>query len=244
MSGDFTKFRRADLSMRVRLHCFLTLTLAAFPLLAADPWAYHGIELGAKMTGDQIMHALGADKYAKNPKYDPWNNSRGCDKNPEQSICKEADFYKYGVQAIEYEEFQVGPSCEDKQPGTFSCVNPWMATTIPNWIYRGHGVCKVYVFVRDGLVSSIDIYFDSTSAEEFFGVARRQFGTGWTVKHQSLHISERANPKKGITIDRTIQNKNTKLHSAMMTDYDQIFTHVAGPIYQGILEIKSLDETL
>lgn len=30
----------------------------------------------------------------------------------------------------------------------------------------------------------------------------------------------------------------------MMTNYDQVFTHIAGPLYQGILEIKILDQSL
>jgi hypothetical protein len=70
----------------------------------ADAWSYHGIHLGVKMTQDQIMHALYADKYTKNPNYDPWNNSKGCATKPDQQICKEADFYKYGLRSLEWEQ--------------------------------------------------------------------------------------------------------------------------------------------
>lgn len=173
-----------------------------FPALAEDRWGYHGIYLGATMTEDQIMHALGADKYVRNPKYDPWNNSSGCDKNPNQKICEQADFQKYGLRAIEFEEDQIGPSCDEQRPGHFSCVNPWMAGSIPDWNDHGHGVTKVEVFVRDGKVFSIDIMFDSMSVDDFFETAHKQFGPGWTVERESLYITDDPLRKTGITVDR------------------------------------------
>lgn len=115
---------------------------------------------------------------------------------------------------------------------------------MPNWLYRGHGVNKVEVFVRDGVVASIDIMFDSTTSEDFFDVVHRQLGPGWVIEHQRMNISEEVGPKNPVTVDRTIETKKTKLYSAMMTDYDEIFKHVAGPVFQGILEIRLLDQTL
>lgn len=162
------------------------------PAHADDAWRYRDIHLGARMTKDQIMHALGADKYANNPTFDPWSNAKGCDKNPKQKVCEDSDFNKYGMAAIEYEEFQLGPYCEDEgPPNSFHCDNPVMSAVIPDWGVHGHGISEVWVSVREGVVENIEVKFDSVSADEFFEVAHRQLGGGWKVEHEAMVISNR-----------------------------------------------------
>lgn len=209
---------------------------------AADPWQFRGIHLGAKVSEDDIMRALGADKYTKNPEYDPWNNKYGCDTNPNQQICEESDFKKYGLRAVEKEEADIGPSCQERDADNYSCVNPWMATQ-RNWDDHGHGIRKVGVFVHDGVVFAIDIFFDSVDTDDFFEVAHRQFGeTNWKTKHQDMYIGRNENDAQGINVDRVIETKQTKEYRVMMSNYDEIFTHIAGPEYMGILEMKMLDQ--
>lgn len=208
-----------------------------------DPWEYHGIRLGTRMTQDQIMHALGAEKYAKNPKIDIWNCA---DKSKEGACAPDVEKYGMGA-AVEKQEFDIGPFCDDKSSGNFDCVNPLMSASIANWLEKGHGVSRVLVFVRDDVVSSIDVFFDSVNAEDFFDVVHRKLGAaGWIVEHQQMTVGNETEPHDRMQVDRTIETLKTKTRSAMMTDYDGVFTHNAatGPIYQGILEMKLLDQDL
>jgi hypothetical protein len=247
--ADLAYTRQMRDSSRGPIVLTLVLSLACGVAQAQqkDPWEYHGIRLGARMTQDQIMHALGANQYVKDPQYDPWNNSKGCATKPDQKVCKEADFYQYGTQAFEKEEFDIGPSCETKRPGYFDCVNPQVALTTPDWSEKGHGVTRVVVFVREGVVSTIDIFFDSLNADEFFEIVHRKFGTaGWVAEHQQVSIGNVKEPHEWQKFDRTTETKKTSTRSAMMTDYDGIFTHRAapGPLYLGVLEMKLLDQDL
>lgn len=226
----------------MRLLTSILLLMVSVVAHADDPWQFRGIHLGAKMSDDEIMRALGADKYTKNPEYDPWNNKYGCDTNPNKPICEQSDFKKYGMRAIKLEESQIGPSCEEKNVDDYSCVNPWMASQ-KDWGAHGHGIRKVRVFVHNGAVFAIDVFFDTSEADDFFDVAHRQFGEiGWKTKHQDAYIEQNNNNAHGINVDRIIETKQTNTYGVMMSNYDDLSTHVVGPEYLGILEMKVLDQ--
>jgi hypothetical protein len=238
-----------------------TLMLLSVRATAAtdDRWQYHGIHLGAKMTPNQIMAALGAPKYAMNPDIDVWNNHLGCadEQKAKTPVCKSAPFHKYGLKALEVVETQIGPYCEQKKDANdkpimteFSCTNPFMLASFPNWSEKGHGVTSLSVFVRNGVVSSIDMFFDSLNAEDFFEVARRQLGADhWTTEPEQFWIAnwneiEKGAQAGGQTVQRITMTKKTPLYSAMMTNYDQIISHPTMPTYRGVCELKLLDQTL
>jgi hypothetical protein len=240
-------------AIAARLLRFLFFLLAVQTVQAAqtdERWQYRGIHLGARMTQDQIMAALGVTKYAKNPDIDVWNNHLGCadEAKAKTQVCKDAPFYKHGgLRASEWVENEIGPYCEqDKQPDSFVCENMQMTGTLPDWLTTGHGVVSVYVHVRNGVVSVIDVGFDYINSDDFFEVAERQLGPdGWhTEREKPLIVVNWDDPKKYKAMERITKTKKTKLYGAMMTDIDMTISHAVLPNYRGVLEMKILDQTL
>ena len=224
-----------ELAMRV---CLALMSLALLGGTAhaqsADPWQFRGIHLGAKMTPSQIMHALGVDEYATNPKEDSiWDPKRGAD-------------LKNGIQwAIDKVEFDVGPRCAITDSENFDCRDP-MANLHPSTPGGdNHGIVKVWVFVKKGVVHSIDLSFDSILADSFFDVMFRQFGkAGWSQGQGETHIAiSNVADKTSIVVDRQIFKKESAKYGAYVTDYDIVFTHYM-PMYQGIFEMKVLDRQM
>jgi hypothetical protein len=95
-------------------------------------------------------------------------------------------------------------------------------------------------------VHSIDISFDAVSADDFFEVVHRKFGDAhWHVEHEEMKVGNYREPHEWLEVDHVTETMKTKTRSAMMTNYDRGFTHQGGgPLYQGILEMKLLDQDL
>lgn len=212
----------------------ITLSLlAAVPAFAAEPWQYRGIYLGARTTPAEIMRHLNVDKfntYSRSPIniFDPKNRP---------------DLEAHGHTWIfEKLEFELGPHCVVESPSKYYCVNPLVGGGD-----ESHGVVKVDVFVRHGVVSSIDLQFDSIASDEFFGVVFRKFGRqGWKQGQGETHIGivdPADKDKTPMFVDRQIWEFSTQRYSAFMTDYDIIFVHYM-PMYQGSFEMKLLDQDL
>jgi hypothetical protein len=198
----------------------------------ADPWQYRGIHLGAKMTPDQIMHAIGVTKYSMDPKEDSiWDP-------------KHRDDVKHGMQwALEKVEFDLGPNCKTADAQNFNCVDPFPGAR--HDIGSDHGIVKVWVFVKNGVVHAIDLNFDAVRADEFFDVMFRQFGKeGWVQGEGDTHIAiTDLYVKKSLVVDRRILKKESAKYGAYVTDYDIVFTHYM-PMYQGSFEMRVLDQQL
>jgi hypothetical protein len=234
----------------VRLFTCVALLSVTTSAGAAEDWSYHGIRLAAKMTKAQIMHALGADKFTNNPTIDVWNNTKGCGgDHPDIQKCEDASFNKYGLMAVEYETSKIGPYCSDKQAGDFYCDNPWMGS-LPNWDTNGHGVVGVFVSVHNGVVSEIDIRFDSAAADEVFGIVKRQLGGHWKMEQQAMSIGKVHGPDTKLTskdytdVTRTIWTRETPGEYAEMTDYDVITQHVSPIPFQGTVTMRLQDQHL
>jgi hypothetical protein len=220
--------------MKCLLLLLLTVLASAAHAQVADTWQYRGIHLGTKMTPDQIMHAIGVTQYATNPKEDSiWDP-------------KHADDVKHGIQwAIDKVEFDVGPRCAVTDAQNFDCRDP-IANLHPSTPGGdNHGIVMVWVFVKNGVVHSIDLSFDSLLADAFFDVMFRQFGkAGWVQGQGETHIAiTDMYDKTSIVVDRRILRKESSKYSVYVTDYDRVFTHYM-PMYQGSFEMKVLDQQL
>jgi hypothetical protein len=221
------------MSMKYGLVLFALFTGAAHAQVA-DPWQYRGIHLGAKMTPDQIMHALGVDKYSTNPKQDDVMGP------------KHKDDLKHGLNwAMEKVEFDTGPRCMITNAQIFDCSDPEAGLHPSTPGGDNHGIVSVWVFVKNGVVHTIDLKFDSVRADEFFDVMFRQFGRrGWVQGRGDTHIAIiDLYDKTSIVVDRQILQRESAKYGARVTDYDLIFTHYM-PMYQGSFEMNILDQHL
>ncbi len=220
--------------MKILLVLSLALLCNIAHAQSADPWQYRGIHLGSVMTPEQVMHALGIDKYVTNPKKEGiWDD-------------KHADDVRHGITwAYEKVEFEIGPSCEVTDAKNYNCHDPNAAMRPTRPGGDNHGIVGVSVFVEQGVVKTIDINFDSILAEEFLDVMYRQLGkTGWKQGTGETHIAiVDVSDKSSIQVDRLILKKETPKYGAYVTDYDLAFTHYM-PMYQGTLEMKILDQEL
>jgi hypothetical protein len=72
--------------------------------------------------------------------------------------------------ALEKSQVEVGPRCAIKDAQNFDCRDPLASQHPATPGGDNHGIVTVWIFVKGGVVKSIDLNFDSTLADDFFDV--------------------------------------------------------------------------
>ena len=102
------------------------------------------------------------------------------------------------------------------------------------------------------MIYAIDVNFDSIFIDDFMAIAYQAYGQyGWDKEQDQNFIGLEADAangkdeykKKRAPIDRHIYSKSTTQCTYQIVEFDRIFDHaMAGPLYQGSMEIKEVEK--
>jgi hypothetical protein len=193
----------------------LVFGFAAIPLLRTAaysqvPCDFKGVSVGEKLTREQLMQRFGIKQF----KLDP----------PRRDFMQlDQEVQKYGIiGAGGREDDKIGPYCREN-----SC-------NIPFGIFVGDDKIPVKVFVaqRDGVVYSIEVFFNSIFWNDVWDIIVNKYGPTWEIERTTTVVVDYETKKTGKLEQVIARHKfggiNTQTKdtcSIFATNIDNIFRH-------------------
>ncbi len=192
---------------------------------AETPCDFKGVSVGNKMAAAEIMAAFGVTKYKTNPSFE----------------ADMAAVEKYStIPAMELEEWKIGPYCDDS-----SCRIPYGVT-----VGNDNTPVNVFVSFHEGLVSEIDVSFNTLYWDEITPILDQKYGADWKVERDDMAIidyeTKKSEMQERITLTHRTNGTNPRTRDRCQiwaTNFDIVFKHhdALGP-YHSTLVVKLISK--